>query len=114
MPHAAHVRHDDHPGCWRNALAGQRARLMELRRRGHWPAQVPAVVLTEALTGDHRRGFHVNRLLRACQLRDVDEPQARGGCTAAHVHRPGWHDLGDRRDRRGLREHLAEPSCAHQ
>ncbi len=34
-----------------SALAGQRARLVELRRRGYWPAQVPAVVLTEALTG---------------------------------------------------------------
>ena len=38
-----------------------------------WPAQVPAVVLTESLTGDHRRDFHLNRLLRACQVRDVDE-----------------------------------------
>jgi hypothetical protein len=38
-------------GCV-GALAGQRALLVELRRRGHWPAQVPAVVLTEALTGD--------------------------------------------------------------
>jgi len=42
-----------------------------------WPAQVPAVVLTESLTGDHRRDFDVNRLLRACQVRDVDETQAR-------------------------------------
>ena len=24
-----------------SALAGQRARLVELRRRGYWPAQVP-------------------------------------------------------------------------
>lgn len=30
--------------AWRGALAGQRARLVELRR--HWLAQVPAVVLT--------------------------------------------------------------------
>ena len=60
-----------------SALADQRARLMELRRRGMWPAQVPTVVLAEALTGDHRRDFHVNRLLRACQIRDVDELQAR-------------------------------------
>ena len=58
-------------------LAAQRARLHELRRRGLWPAQVPTVVLTESLTGDHRRDFHVNRLLRACQVRDVDETQAR-------------------------------------
>jgi len=60
-----------------SALAGQRARLAELRRRGLWPAQVPAVVLTEVLTGDHRRDFHVNHLLRMCQIRDVDEQLAR-------------------------------------
>lgn len=60
-----------------SALAHQRARLHELRRRGSWPAQVSTVVLTEALTGDHRRDFNTNRLLRACQLRDVDETQAR-------------------------------------
>jgi predicted nucleic acid-binding protein len=60
-----------------SALAGQRARLMELRRRGLWPAQVPSVVLAEALTGDHRRDYHANRLLRACQVRDVTQPQAR-------------------------------------
>lgn len=59
------------------ALAGQRARLAELRRRGLWPPQVPVVVLTEALTGDSRRDFHANRLLRTCQVRDVDEPQCR-------------------------------------
>jgi hypothetical protein len=60
-----------------SALAAQRARLIELRHRGLWPAQVPAVVLAEALTGDHRRDFHANRLLRACQIRDVTEPCAR-------------------------------------
>jgi hypothetical protein len=60
-----------------SALAGQRARLIELRRRGLWPAQVPSVVLAESLTGDHRRDFHTNRLLRACQVRDVTEPHAR-------------------------------------
>jgi predicted nucleic acid-binding protein len=50
---------------------------MELRRRGLWPAQVPSVVLAESLTGDHHRDFHANRLLRACQIRDVIEPHAR-------------------------------------
>lgn len=60
-----------------SALAGQRARLTELRRRGLWPAQVPAIVLAEALTGDHRRDFHANRLLRACQIRHVNEPLGR-------------------------------------
>jgi len=59
------------------ALAGQRARLQELRQRGLWPAQVPSVVLTEALTGDHRRDFATNRLLRACQARTVEERTAR-------------------------------------
>src|SRR5262249_61642585 len=58
-------------------LAGNRARLAELRRRGEWPAVLPAVVLTEALTGDHRRDFHENRLLRTCDIRPVDELLAR-------------------------------------
>jgi predicted nucleic acid-binding protein len=62
-----------------SALAGQRARLAELRRRGEWPAQIPAIVLAEALTGDHRRDFHTNRLLRTCQVRDVTEMLAREG-----------------------------------
>jgi hypothetical protein len=60
-----------------SALAGQRARLTELRNRDLWPPQVPAVVLAEALTGDSWRDFHANRLLRTCQVRDVDEPQSR-------------------------------------
>ncbi|NIH68271.1 hypothetical protein [Modestobacter marinus] len=34
-------------------------------------------MLTEALTGDHRRDFHVNRLLRACLVRPADEVTAR-------------------------------------
>jgi predicted nucleic acid-binding protein len=59
------------------ALSQQRARLAELLARGLWPAQVPSVVLAETLTGDHRRDFHTNRLLRACQVRDVTEPHAR-------------------------------------
>ena len=59
------------------ALAGQRARLAELRRRNLWPAEVPSVVLVEVLTGDHRKDFHANQLLRACTIRDVSEPLAR-------------------------------------
>jgi predicted nucleic acid-binding protein len=55
------------------SLASNRARLEELRRRGEWPAIVPSVVLAEALTGDHRRDFRENRLLRACDIKDVDE-----------------------------------------
>ena len=58
-------------------LARSRARLEELRRRVEWPAVVPSVVLTEALTGDRRRDFHENRLLRACDIREVDEELAR-------------------------------------
>jgi predicted nucleic acid-binding protein len=38
---------------------------------------VPSAVLVEALTGDHRRDFQVNRLLRACQIRELDESLAR-------------------------------------
>lgn len=60
-----------------SALCGQRARLAELRRRGLWPAQVASVVLTEALTGDHRRDFEANRLVGLCQVRDVGEQLAR-------------------------------------
>jgi hypothetical protein len=60
-----------------SALAGHRARLAELRRRGLWPPQVPAVVLAEALTGDHRRDHDTNRLLRTCQIRDTGEPVSR-------------------------------------
>ena len=59
------------------ALAARRAYLEELRRRGEWPAIVPSVVLTEALTGDHRRDYHENRLLRTCDVRSVDEVVAR-------------------------------------
>ncbi len=59
------------------ALAARRAYLEELRRRGEWPAIVPSVVLTEALTGDHRRDYHENRLLRTCDIRSVDQVVAR-------------------------------------
>lgn len=60
-------------------LAGDRARLEELRRRDEWPPLVPSVILTESLTGDHRRDFHENRLLRTCDVRPVDEELARRG-----------------------------------
>ena len=56
-----------------SALATDRARLRALLDRGLWPAEVPAVVLTESLTGDHRRDFDANRLLKACQVRPVDQ-----------------------------------------
>jgi predicted nucleic acid-binding protein len=62
-------------------LAQNRARLEELRRRGEWPAFVPSVVLTEAITGDHRRDFHENRLLRTCEVRPVEEDLARSAAS---------------------------------
>jgi len=58
-------------------LAGHRARLQEVRRRGEWPPIVATAVLAEALTGDHRRDFHENRLLRLCIVEPVDEDLAR-------------------------------------
>ena len=58
------------------------ARLAEVRRRYGWPALVPAVVLTETLTGDHRRDHPVNRFLRSCTVLPVDEIAAR---RAAHL-----------------------------
>ena len=58
-------------------LAQNRARLQELLRCGEWPALLPAVVLTEALTGDHRRDFHENRLLRTCDIHSTAEALAR-------------------------------------
>lgn len=58
-------------------LAGDRGRLAELRNRGEWPPLVPTVVLTEALTGDHRRDYPANRLLRTCDLQPVHEALAR-------------------------------------
>jgi len=60
-----------------STLAGHRARLQEVRRRGEWPPIVPTAVLAEALTGDHRRDFHENRLLRLCIVTPVDEDLAR-------------------------------------
>lgn len=58
-------------------LAANRPRLDALRRRDEWPPIVPAVVLAEALTGDHRRDFHENRLLRMCDVRSTGERVAR-------------------------------------
>lgn len=44
-----------------------------------WPPLVPAVVLAEALTGDQSQDFYTNRLLRACQIRVVDDLTALAG-----------------------------------
>ena len=59
------------------SLAADRARLAELRDRGEWPPLVPMVVLTEALSGDHRRDYRENRLLRTCHIQVLDEALAR-------------------------------------
>ena len=58
-------------------LAHSRARLEQLRRRGEWPAIAPSVIVAEALTGDHRRDYHENRLVRTCEVWPVDELLAR-------------------------------------
>jgi predicted nucleic acid-binding protein len=60
-----------------SSLAAGPARLAEVRLRHGWPAVVPAVVLTETLTGDHRRDHAVNRFLRTCDVVAVDEASAR-------------------------------------
>lgn len=60
-----------------SALAGDRTRLAELRRRNLWPPVVPAPVLVESLTGDHRRDFDTNRLVRMSVVESVDEGLAR-------------------------------------
>lgn len=97
-----------------SALAGQRARLIELRRRGLWPAQVPSVVLAESLTGDHRRDFHANRLLRACQVRDVTEPHAREAARLrTATGRTATIDATDAVVAR-IRQHVPQPYRPHQ
>ena len=58
-------------------LSRSRQQVAELISRGQWPPLVPADVLTECLTGDHRRDFHPNRLLRTCDIRNVTEVIAR-------------------------------------
>src|SRR6266498_2207892 len=60
-----------------SALAANIARLREIRAKGDWPPLIPADVLAESLTGDHRRDHLVNRLLRECMIRDVTEVIAR-------------------------------------
>lgn len=42
-----------------------------------WPPSVPAVVLAEALTGDPRRDFHTNHVLKVCVIHPIDESLAR-------------------------------------
>lgn len=51
--------------------------MRQLRDAGEWPPIVPAGVLVEALTGDHRRDHHANHLLALCAIRPVTEELAR-------------------------------------
>ncbi|MEA2685073.1 MAG: hypothetical protein QOE93_268 [Actinomycetota bacterium] len=114
-------------------LAENRARLEALRRRDAWPPIVPTAVLTEALTGDHRRDFHADRLLRLCLLESLDEDLARAAAllrtaagaepgvvaspsavdaiVAAHADRPGGATVltGDAHDLQALARHTRHP-----
>ncbi|MGI9016573.1 MAG: PIN domain-containing protein [Euzebya sp.] len=64
-----------------SALSGEtttaRARRRALLDAGVWPPLVPAPVLVESLTGDHRRDHAPNRLLRDCEIVVADEVVAR-------------------------------------
>lgn len=53
--------------------------------RGEWPPIVPSIVLVECLTGDHRRDFHVGRLLRRSDVRPVTELIARHAASLRHA-----------------------------
>ena len=57
-------------------LAASPARLTSLRR-AEATLVVPATVLTESLTGDHRRDVRTNRVLGYCEVLPVDEVRAR-------------------------------------
>lgn len=60
-----------------SVLATDRALVDALVRRGEWPPEVPAVVVTEALTGDPRRDHATNRILSMSLVRDVDQTLSR-------------------------------------
>ena len=61
-----------------SALAGRRGRLAQWAARAS-TVKVPAVVIAEVLTGDHRRDHETNRLLGFCTIVDIDESIAREG-----------------------------------
>jgi predicted nucleic acid-binding protein len=61
------------------ALSRKRGLLAQFAARQAAPPQVPAVVLAEALTGDHRRDHDANSLLRYCEIVDIGENLAREG-----------------------------------
>lgn len=70
------------------SIAVNKRLLAGLRAHGQWPPYVPTVVLTECLTGDHRRDHLVNSLLKTCQLREVGEALARSAASLRR-HRTG-------------------------
>lgn len=53
------------------------ARIRRLLDRELWPPVVPTAVLVESLTGSGPRDARVNRLLRTCEVLDLDTPIAR-------------------------------------
>ena len=73
------------------ALTGDKDRLAALARRGVWPPKVPSVVLTECLTGDHRKDHAANRLLRTCTVVAVEETLAREAAVLRTASRRSWH-----------------------
>jgi len=70
-----------------SALAANRARINSMRRSGQWPPLVSTAVLTESLTGDHRRDYDANHLLRLCILRPVTEVIARHAAALRYASR---------------------------
>ncbi|HEV8557149.1 MAG TPA: PIN domain-containing protein [Actinophytocola sp.] len=64
-----------------SALASDRALIKKLRLSGEWPPIVPADVLAESLTGDHRRDHDANHLLGLCLICPVTEGVARHAAT---------------------------------
>ena len=57
-------------------LAGSPAKIAVMVR-ARASLVVPATVLAESLTGDHRRDVRTNRVLRYCDIVPIDEPRAR-------------------------------------
>ncbi len=53
------------------------ARVQRLLDRGLWPPVVPTAVLVESLTGSGPRDARVNRLVRTCEIAELDIVTAR-------------------------------------
>jgi predicted nucleic acid-binding protein len=72
-----------------SAVAADRKILKALRLQGAWPPVVPASVLAESLTGDGRKDFHTNRLLRLCVIQPTTEIIGRHAGLLRHQARRG-------------------------